>query len=317
MNLSDIPLFRMMSQRMEWLSQRQQLLAHNVANANTPGYKSWDLKPLTFENMVRAGAARLGARATRSGHFSGGAAGRSGKFKLKAESDSQQIAVITGPNMAGKSTYIRQVALLALLAHTGSFLPAKRARVDLVDRIFTRIGASDDLSRGQSTFMVEMTETANILNNATDRSLVILDEVGRGTSTFDGLSLAWSIVEHLHNQVGAKTLFATHYHELTELADRLPRLRNFNVAVREWNEQIVFLHKIVEGGADKSYGIHVARLAGVPKPVIERAKAILRNLEETELSPDGEARYVSRQSVEREKLRRIEPAPQLDLFAGQ
>jgi len=233
------------------------------------------------------------------------------------ESDSQQIAVITGPNMAGKSTYIRQVALLALLAHTGSFLPAKRARVDLVDRIFTRIGASDDLSRGQSTFMVEMTETANILNNATDESLVVLDEVGRGTSTFDGLSLAWSIVEHLHNQVGAKTLFATHYHELTELADRLPRLSNFNVAVREWNEQIVFLHKIVEGGADKSYGIHVARLAGVPKPVIERAKAILRNLEDTELSPDGSTRYVSRQSVERKKLRQIEPAPQLDLFAGQ
>ena len=233
------------------------------------------------------------------------------------ESDSQQIAVITGPNMAGKSTYIRQVALLALLAHTGSFLPAKHARVDLIARIFTRIGASDDLSRGQSTFMVEMTETANILNNATDRSLVVLDEVGRGTSTFDGLSLAWSIVEHLHNQVGAKTLFATHYHELTELADRLPRLRNFNVAVREWNEQIVFLHKIAEGGADKSYGIHVARLDGVPKPVIERAKAILRNLEDTELSPDGGTRYVSRQSVERKKLRQIEPAPQLDLFAGQ
>jgi len=233
------------------------------------------------------------------------------------ESDGKQIAVITGPNMAGKSTYIRQAALLALLAHTGSFIPAKRARVDLVDRIFTRIGASDDLSRGQSTFMVEMTETANILNNATERSLVVLDEVGRGTSTFDGLSLAWSIVEHLHNQVGAKTLFATHYHELTELAGRLPRLRNFNVAVREWNEQIVFLHKIVEGGADKSYGIHVARLAGVPKPVIERSKAILRNLEDTELSPDGETRYVSRQSVERKKLRQIEPSPQMDLFAGQ
>ena len=191
------------------------------------------------------------------------------------------------------------------------------ARVDLVDRIFTRIGASDDLSRGQSTFMVEMSETANILNNATDRSLVVLDEVGRGTSTFDGLSLAWSIVEHLHNQVGAKTLFATHYHELTELAGRLPRLANFNVAVREWNDQIVFLHKIVEGGADKSYGIHVARLAGVPGPVIERAKAILRNLEDTELSPDGGSRYVSRQSAERETLRNIEPSPQLDLFAGQ
>ena len=165
--------------------------------------------------------------------------------------------------------------------------------------------------------MVEMSETANILNNATDRSLVVLDEVGRGTSTFDGLSLAWSIVEHLHNQVGAKTLFATHYHELTELAGRLPRLANFNVAVREWNDQIVFLHKIIEGGADKSYGIHVARLAGVPGPVIERAKAILRNLEDTELSPDGGTRYVSRQSAERETLRNIEPSPQLDLFAGQ
>ena len=178
---------------------------------------------------------------------------------------SPQIALITGPNMAGKSTYIRQVALITLLAHTGSFVPAAGARIDLVDRIFTRIGASDDLTRGQSTFMVEMTETANILNNATPRSLIVLDEIGRGTSTFDGLSLAWSIVEHLHNQVGAKTLFATHYHELTELAQRLPRLKNFNVAVREWRDQIVFLRKIVEGGTDKSYGIHVARLAGVPQ----------------------------------------------------
>ena len=168
-----------------------------------------------------------------------------------------QIALITGPNMAGKSTYIRQVALLTLLAHTGSFVPAAEARIDLVDRIFTRIGASDDLSRGQSTFMVEMTETANILNNATPRSLIVLDEIGRGTSTFDGLSLAWSIVEHLHHQVGAKTLFATHYHELTELAARMPRLKNFNVAVREWHDQIVFLRKIVEGGTDKSYGIQV------------------------------------------------------------
>jgi DNA mismatch repair protein MutS len=181
-----------------------------------------------------------------------------------------QVALITGPNMAGKSTYIRQVALLALLAHTGSFVPAAGARIDLVDRIFTRIGASDDLSRGQSTFMVEMTETANILNNATARSLIVLDEIGRGTSTFDGLSLAWSIVEYLHNQTGAKTLFATHYHELTELASRLPRLKNFNVAVREWHDQIVFLRKIVEGGTDKSYGIQVARLAGVPKEVLER-----------------------------------------------
>ena len=229
----------------------------------------------------------------------------------------QQIAVITGPNMAGKSTYIRQVALLTLLTHAGAFIPAKQARIDLVDRIFTRIGASDDLSRGQSTFMVEMSETANILNNATNRSLVVLDEVGRGTSTFDGLSLAWSILEHLHNQVGSKTLFATHYHELTELAERLPRLQNFNVAVREWNDQIVFLHKIIEGGADKSYGIHVARLAGVPSPVIERAKDILKNLEDTELSPDGSSRYSSRQSAERDTLSKIKPSPQLDLFSGQ
>jgi DNA mismatch repair protein MutS len=226
----------------------------------------------------------------------------------------QQIALITGPNMAGKSTYIRQVALLALLSHTGSFIPAARARVDLVDRIFTRVGASDDLARGQSTFMVEMSETANILNNASQRSLVILDEIGRGTSTFDGLSLAWSIVEFLHNQAGAKTLFATHYHELTELAGRLARLKNFNVAVREWNDQIVFLRKIVEGGTDKSYGIHVARLAGVPKEVLERAKVILNNLEDSELTPEGNVRQKRTQRAERESLKEMEPSPQLDLF---
>jgi DNA mismatch repair protein MutS len=223
--------------------------------------------------------------------------------------------LITGPNMAGKSTYIRQVALLTLLAHTGSFVPAAEARIDLVDRIFTRIGASDDLTRGQSTFMVEMTETANILNNATPRSLIVLDEIGRGTSTFDGLSLAWSIVEHLHNQVGAKTLFATHYHELTELSARLPRLKNFNVAVREWHDQIVFLRKIVEGGTDKSYGIQVARLAGVPKEVLERAKQILGNLEESELTPEGTVRQPRRQQ-DRDKLKSLTPPPQMDLFAG-
>ncbi|MCX6895047.1 MAG: DNA mismatch repair protein MutS, partial [Verrucomicrobia bacterium] len=232
---------------------------------------------------------------------------------LKLKTRPPQIALITGPNMAGKSTYIRQVALLTLLAHTGSFIPAKAARIDLVDRIFTRIGASDDLARGQSTFMVEMTETANILNNATPRSLVILDEIGRGTSTFDGLSLAWSIVEHLHNAVGAKTLFATHYHELTELAQRLPRIRNFNVAVREWHDSIVFLRKIVEGGTDKSYGIQVARLAGVPQEVVERAKQILVNLEESELTPEGNVRQPRRQQ-DREKLKQLAPAPQMDLF---
>ena len=231
------------------------------------------------------------------------------------DSANRQVAIITGPNMAGKSTFIRQVALITLMAHTGCFVPATKARIDIVDRIFTRIGASDDLSRGQSTFMVEMSETANILNNATSKSLVILDEVGRGTSTFDGLSLAWSIVEHLHNQVGAKTLFATHYHELTELAGRLPRVRNFNVAVREWNDQIIFLRKIVEGGADKSYGIQVARLAGVPHSVLDRARDILRNLEEAELTPEGQPRAIGRHRAEREKLKRLAPTSQLDLFS--
>jgi DNA mismatch repair protein MutS len=227
-----------------------------------------------------------------------------------------QIALITGPNMAGKSTFIRQTALLALLAHTGSFIPAEKARIDLVDRVFTRIGASDDLARGQSTFMVEMSETANILNNATERSLVILDEIGRGTSTFDGLSLAWSIVEHLHNAIGAKTLFATHYHELTELAARLKRVANFNVAVREWNDEIVFLRKILPGGTDKSYGVQVARIAGVPTPVIDRAKEILNNLEEHELTPVGGARKKSRKQTDRDLLKTLPPTPQLDLFGA-
>jgi len=232
---------------------------------------------------------------------------------LLLDRTTRQMMLITGPNMAGKSTYIRQTALLVLLAQTGSFVPAAEARLELVDRIFTRIGASDDLARGQSTFMVEMSETANILNNATPRSLIILDEVGRGTSTFDGLSLAWSIVEHLHNVVGAWTLFATHYHELTELAARLPRVQNFNVAVREWNEQIVFLRKIVEGATDKSYGIQVARLAGLPKTVLERAKEILANLEESELTPEGKVRRHARRP-ELEKLKKLAPPPQMDLF---
>jgi DNA mismatch repair protein MutS len=227
----------------------------------------------------------------------------------------QQIALITGPNMAGKSTFIRQVALLTLLAHIGSYVPAASARIDLVDRIFTRIGASDDLARGQSTFMVEMSETANILNNATRNSLIILDEIGRGTSTFDGLSLAWSIVEFLHNQTGAKALFATHYHELTELAGRLPRVRNFNVAVREWNDQIIFLRKILPGGSDKSYGIQVARLAGVPREILARAKEILSNLEASELTPEGKVRHSGRHRAEREKLQKLSPPPQLDLFS--
>ncbi len=200
------------------------------------------------------------------------------------------IALITGPNMAGKSTYIRQVALTVLLAQSGSFVPAKEAVIGVADRIFARVGASDDLSRGQSTFMVEMTETARILNTATSRSLVVLDEIGRGTSTYDGVSLAWAIVEHLHDALQSRTLFATHYHELTDLAASLPGVRNYNVAVREWEENIVFLHKILPGAADKSYGIHVARLAGIPREVNERAKQILNQLESEHLDSAGNSR---------------------------
>ncbi|MCH9022150.1 MAG: DNA mismatch repair protein MutS, partial [Planctomycetes bacterium] len=174
---------------------------------------------------------------------------------------------------------IRQTALLVLLAHTGSYIPAKSAQIGMVDRIFTRVGASDELLKGQSTFMVEMIETANIINNATDRSLVILDEIGRGTSTYDGLSLAWAISEHLANHIKCRTLFATHYHELTELADLLDNVKNENVAVREWKDQVIFLHKIIPGRTDKSYGVHVARLAGIPQNVIERAEEILVELE--------------------------------------
>jgi DNA mismatch repair protein MutS len=189
------------------------------------------------------------------------------------------ILLITGPNMAGKSTYIRQAALLVLMAQMGSFVPARRATIGVADRIFARVGASDELSRGQSTFMVEMTETARILNTATRESLVILDEIGRGTSTYDGISLAWSIIEHIHNSLGCRTLFATHYHELTDLEQQLPGLRNFNVAVKEWQDQVVFLHQIVPGAADKSYGIHVAQLAGVPRSVHQRAREVLAWLE--------------------------------------
>jgi DNA mismatch repair protein MutS len=200
------------------------------------------------------------------------------------------VLLITGPNMAGKSTYIRQVALITLLAQMGSFVPAREATIGIADRIFARVGATDELARGQSTFMVEMTETARILNTATPQSLVILDEIGRGTSTYDGISLAWAIVEHLHDCVGCRTLFATHYHELTDLAQTLPGLRNLNVAVKEWEDHVVFLHKIVAGAADKSYGIHVARLAGVPRVVNERAKQILARLEEEHLGENGRPR---------------------------
>lgn len=199
------------------------------------------------------------------------------------------VLLITGPNMAGKSTYIRQAALLTLMAQMGSFVPARRAVIGVADRIFARVGASDELSRGQSTFMVEMTETARILNTATARSLVILDEIGRGTSTYDGLSLAWSIVEHIHDSIGARTLFATHYHELTDLEEQLSGVRNHNVAVKEWDDQVVFLHQIVPGAADKSYGIHVAQLAGVPRSVNDRAREVLQWLEAQHEAADGAA----------------------------
>lgn len=198
---------------------------------------------------------------------------------LKSSND--QISLITGPNMAGKSTFIRQVALITLMAQVGSWVPAERCHIGLVDRIFSRVGASDELARGNSTFMVEMNETANIINHATEKSLIILDEIGRGTSTYDGLSIAWAVVEHLHKNPshGPKTLFATHYHELTKLEETLPRLRNFSVSVKEWNDQIIFIRQIIPGPADRSYGIQVARLAGLPESIISRAKTILQELE--------------------------------------
>jgi DNA mismatch repair protein MutS len=217
------------------------------------------------------------------------------------------IQIITGPNMGGKSTYLRQVALIVLLNQAGSFVPAGKARLGVFDRIFTRVGASDQLARGESTFMVEMHETANILNNATDRSLIILDEVGRGTATFDGLSLAWAIIEYLHDNPARSgiTLFATHYHEVTDLAKTKARVANFNVAVKEWNEQIIFLRKVVEGAADKSYGIQVAKLAGIPHSVIDRAREILETLERKE------------RDVVEETRRKGAPVRQLGLFSSK
>jgi DNA mismatch repair protein MutS len=224
---------------------------------------------------------------------------------------SHRLVILTGPNMAGKSTYIRQVALLVLLAQIGSFVPAAAAEIGLVDRIFTRVGATDDLARGQSTFMVEMSETAGILNNATAQSLVILDEIGRGTSTFDGLSIAWSVAEFLHDQVGCRTLFATHYHELTDLARTRSGVANFNVAVREWNDDVIFLRKIVPGPADQSYGIQVARLAGLPGSVLARAREILGNLEQSELNAEGKPAFAEKRKRPH-KLRAF--SAQLDLF---
>jgi DNA mismatch repair protein MutS len=203
------------------------------------------------------------------------------------------VLIITGPNMAGKSTVLRQVALITLMAQMGSFVPARRARIGLCDRIFTRVGASDNLGRGESTFMVEMRETATILRHATRRSLVVLDEIGRGTSTYDGMAIAWAVAEHLHDRICAKTMFATHYHELCALERSRPRVRNFSTAVREWKDDVVFLHKLVPGGASRSYGIQVARLAGLERGVISRAREIVTALERGEevggaRVPDGD-----------------------------
>jgi DNA mismatch repair protein MutS len=214
--------------------------------------------------------------------------------------------------MAGKSTYIRQVALIVLMAQIGAYVPAESARIGLVDRIFCRVGASDDLARGQSTFMVEMNETSLIVNNATDRSLVILDEIGRGTATFDGLSIAWSVAEHLHDVLKSRALFATHYHELCDLANTREAVENYNVAVREWREDIIFLRKILPGPADKSYGIQVARLAGLPAPIIDRAKEILGHLEMNAGRPQSQ-RSKPPQPAEGKSFPHAD-SPQMDLF---
>lgn len=216
------------------------------------------------------------------------------------------VALITGPNMAGKSTYLRQVGLSVILAQMGSYVPAAKMSLPVFDRVFTRVGASDNLAQGQSTFLVEMIETANILNSATDKSLILLDEIGRGTSTFDGLSLAWAIIEHIYKTKRALTLFATHYHELTELENIYPEIKNYNVAVKQWNDEMIFVRKIERGGADQSYGIQVARLAGVPEKVIRRAKEILKNLEEHEISPQGLTASIRR--------RLSRDVPQIDIF---
>lgn len=222
-----------------------------------------------------------------------------------------RMGIITGPNMAGKSTYLRQVGLLAVMAQMGSWIPAASARIGVTDRIFTRVGASDDLSRGNSTFMVEMNETANILHNATSRSLVLLDEIGRGTATFDGLSIAWSVAEYLHDVTGCRAFFATHYHELPDLARTRSGVRNLNVAVREQNDRIVFLRKIIQGAADRSYGIQVARLAGLPSSVVDRAREILTNLEKAELNAEGRPALAG---TRRKSLGSTDPTAELPLF---
>lgn len=217
---------------------------------------------------------------------------------IRLDREAQSLVILTGPNMAGKSTVMRQVALVVLMAQMGGFVPAKSARIGVVDRIFTRVGAADDLAAGRSTFMVEMHETATILREATPRSLLVLDEIGRGTSTFDGVSIAWAVAEYLHDVLGAKTLFATHYHELTDLAEIKPRVANYTIAVKEWGDEVIFLRQLVPGGASRSYGIQVARLAGLPKAVIERSKEVLNNLQGNELDEVGRPRLAKGRTVE-------------------
>ena len=247
-------------------------------------------------------------------------AGRFVPNDIHLDQENEEVLIITGPNMAGKSTVLRQTALIVLMAQMGSFVPAEKAEIGLVDRIFTRVGAMDDLRRGQSTFMVEMNETANILNNATEKSLVILDEIGRGTSTFDGLAIAWAVAEDLvnKNNKGVKTLFATHYHELTELALTRNRVKNYNIGVREWNDTIIFLHKIMKGGTNRSYGIQVAALAGVPPKVVERAHEILKNIEQGEFDHFGKPRIAADKNAKNTHRGRgaAKHPNQLSLFAG-
>jgi DNA mismatch repair protein MutS len=233
---------------------------------------------------------------------------------LYLDNETQQIIIITGPNMAGKSALLRQTALIVLMAQMGSYVPAKAATIGIVDKIFTRVGASDNLSRGESTFMVEMTETASILNNLSDRSLILMDEIGRGTSTYDGVSIAWAIAEYLHNQplVKPKTLFATHYHELNQLADDFPRIKNFNVAVKEVDNKVIFLRKLKPGGSAHSFGIHVAQIAGMPQPIVLRASEIMHHLEKDHVA-DKHQKKIKEMPKNNFQLSIFEPAdPKLE-----
>ena len=236
---------------------------------------------------------------------------------VSLDTNTNQILIITGPNMSGKSSFLRQTGLIVLLAQVGSFVPAKRAVIGLVDNIFTRVGASDNIASGESTFLVEMHEAANIVNRATEKSLILLDEIGRGTSTFDGISIAWSLTEYLHERIGARTLFATHYHELNELAELLPRIKNYKVDVREYGDKVIFLHTVTPGTADHSYGIQVAKMAGLPDELTERAKTILANLEATQLTPHGEqdlSNLKDLTSIRKKRRMVVEPTPQITMF---